>query len=384
MKKNIVIFGSTGSIGSQTLSLIKEKKANYRVRLLSTNTKLKKVLNQAKLFNVKKIIISDFKTFLKAKKKYSNLNIKFYNSFDIINKLFNKKIIDYSMISITGIEGLYPTLNIIKFSKNIAIANKESIICGWNLIKKKLKKYKTNFIPVDSEHYSIHSLMGTHSNADIESIYITASGGPFLNTPISQFHKITKKSALKHPNWKMGKKITIDSATMMNKVFEVIEAKKLFDLKYSKINIITHPNSYLHAIIKFKNALIKILLHQPNMKIPIFNSLHSNDVKYLKSNKINFNTLNKLNLKKVDIKKFPLVKLLLKLPQKDSLYETVLVTINDFFVNKFLENKISYLNMIKLIKKNSKKKIFLKYRFITPKKIDDIINLHNYVSLKLK
>ena len=148
------------------------------------------------------------------------------------------------MCAISGFQGLKPTLDIIKFTKTIAIANKESIICGWNLIKKDLKKYKTYFIPVDSEHFSIWSLLDNNKKNNFEKIYITASGGPFRKLSLKKFKNISIKDALKHPNWSMGKKITIDSATMMNKVFEIIEAKKIFDLNYKQLEILTHPKSY--------------------------------------------------------------------------------------------------------------------------------------------
>ena len=288
------------------------------------------------------------------------------------------------MIAITGMDGLKPTLQIIEFSKNIAIANKESLICGWNLIDKKLKQNKTNFIPIDSEHYSIFSLLKNQKISDVEKIFITASGGPFINYPLKRFDRITPRQALKHPNWTMGKKISIDSATLMNKVFEVIEAKNIFDISYKKISILTHPKSYVHAIIKFHNGLTKFLIHEPNMKIPIFNSINSVNLKNLPTKSLNFKIINNLSFKKIDDKRFPLVKILKKLPNKNSLYETILITINDYFVYKFLDEKISFKNLNKLIYKYSNLKEFQKFKKISPKKVNEIYNLRNYVSLKLE
>ncbi len=383
MKKKIIILGSTGSIGKNTIKIIQKDKKNFDIKLLSTNKNITEVTKQAKEFNVKNIIISDYTKFIEAKKKYKKLNINFYNSFLIIDKLFKKKELFYSMISVVGIDGLNPSLQLIKFSKNIAIVNKESIICGWNLIKKELKKFKTNFIPIDSEHFSIYSLIQKKNYDQIDKVFITASGGPFLNKSIKELKNIKKKEALNHPNWKMGKKISIDSSTMMNKVFEVIEAKKLFSLKYKDILILTHPKSYVHAIVKFKNALIKILIHEPDMKIPIYNSLYPISKNKLKSQNLNLSILNNLELKKIDNKKFPLVRLLNNLSENDSLYETVLVTINDFFVLKYLNNKIKYQEMITLIYKYSNYREFLKFRNIIPKKVTDIYKLRDYVSLKL-
>ena len=186
------------------------------------------------------IIITNKNSFLNLKKILMKTNIKIYNNFDEIDKILKKKNIDYLMNAISGLDGLVPTLNSIKYCKYIAIANKESIICGWNLIKKKLLKYKTNFIPIDSEHFSIMSLLNNIKVKNVENIYITASGGPFLNYPLSKFKSISIKDALNHPNWKMGKKISIDSATMMNKVFEIIEAQKIFKIDYKKLKIIVH------------------------------------------------------------------------------------------------------------------------------------------------
>ncbi len=287
------------------------------------------------------------------------------------------------MSSITGLDGLEPTLNMIQKTKTIAIANKESIICGWNLIKNKLDKYNTEFIPVDSEHFSIWSIIKSEKKVPIEKIYITASGGPFINLPKKNFNKIKLSDALKHPNWRMGKKITIDSATLMNKVFEVIEAKNIFFLSYKKISILTHPKSYIHAIVKFSNGLTKILAHEPDMKIPIQNSLYHSKNNFYKSENLNLKILNNLELKQVNTIKFPLVKILKNLPNHPSLYETVLISINDFLVLKFLEKKLNFKKLINLINKFSNLKEFQKYKKIKPKNVKDIYRLRDYVSSKM-
>ena len=382
MKKKIAILGSTGSIGENTLEIIKQDKKKFEVNLLSTNKNIKKVFKQAKEFKVKNVIISDLNSFQKAKSKYKTSKINIYNNFNSFNKIFKKKN-DLIMSSIAGLIGLKPTLKSIKFTKKILIANKEAIICGWSLINKELKKSKTNFIPVDSEHFSIWSLLSNNSSKDIQKIYITASGGPFLKLPKKSFSNISVKKALKHPNWKMGKKITIDSATLMNKLFEVIEAKNIFNLKYNHISILTHPKSYVHAIVKFNNGLIKVLIHEPDMKIPIRNAIYSLKTERIDSKLLNLNILNNLELKMIDIKRFPLVRLLKNLPKKSSLYETILITINDYFVSKFLEKRISYKNLIKYIYEYSKKKEFQKFKNISVKNVEEIYKLRDYVSLKL-
>ena len=382
--KKIAIFGSTGSIGSTLLNIIKKDKKNFNIKLLTADKNYKRLIKQAKFFNVKNIIITNNNSFLITANLLKNTGINVYKNFDSLNKIFNKnKKIDYTMCAISGFQGLKPTLDIIKFTKIIAIANKESIICGWNLIKKDLNKYKTYFIPVDSEHFSIWSLIKDNKKNNFEKVYITASGGPFRKFPIKKFKNISIKDALKHPNWSMGKKISIDSATMMNKVFEIIEAKKIFNLNYNQLEILIHPKSYLHAIVKFNNGLSKLLVHDTNMIIPIFNSIYHNNEKKIKSKKINIKILNNLNLKKVDKIKFPVVKIIKKLYEKDSLFETIVVSANDKLVNLFLNNRIRFTDISIILLKICSLAEFEKYKLIAPKNIDEINDLADYVSLKI-
>ena len=286
------------------------------------------------------------------------------------------------MSSISGIEGLKPTLNIIKHTKKIAIANKEGIICGWNLINKELKKNNTDFIPVDSEHFSLWYGIQNLDINKIEKIFLTASGGPFENLPLDEFKNITIAQALKHPNWKMGKKISIDSATMINKIYEVIEAKNIFDINYEKIKILIHSNSYVHAILKFDTGLTKIIVHDTIMRVPIFNTLYSNDNNKLKSKKIDIDKLNNLDLKKINIKRYPMIRLLNLLPSKHSLFETVIVSANDTLVQLFLENKIKFTDIQKKLFNIINKRQFINYKNKSPKTIRDIVELNNYVRLK--
>jgi len=382
--KKIAIFGSTGSIGSSLLRIIKDDKKNFKIKLLTANKNYKKLIKQAKFFDVKNIVITDYNSFLIAAKLLKNTKIKVFKNFDSLNKIFDKnKKIDYTMCAISGFQGLKPTLDIIKYTKTIAIANKESIICGWNLIKKDLNKYKTSFIPVDSEHFSIWSLIRNEKKNSFEKIYITASGGPFRKFPLKKFKNISIKDALKHPNWSMGKKISIDSATMMNKVFEIIEAKKIFNLNYNQLEILVHPKSYLHAIVKFNNGLSKLLVHDTNMIIPIFNSIYDNNEKKITTKKINIEILNNLNLKKVNNVKFPVVKIIKKLFEKDSLFETIVVSANDKLVNLFLNNKIKFSDISIILLKICTLSEFNKFKLIVPKNIDEINNLADYVSLKI-
>jgi 1-deoxy-D-xylulose-5-phosphate reductoisomerase len=382
MKKKIAILGSTGSIGKSLLGILRKEK-NSKIVLLSANKNFRLLINQANEFAVKNIIISDIKIFekLKKDKRYKNLNI--FNNFSCFNKIFKKKI-DYTMSGVMGIDGLFPTLKIIKHTKVIAIANKESIICGWNLLNKELKKYNTKFIPVDSEHFSIwFGLLNQIKNHQIKKIYITASGGPFKNRSLKSFKDIKIKDALKHPNWKMGKKISIDSATMVNKIFELIEAKNIFNISYSKLSIMIHPKSYVHAIIEYENGLSQIILHDTDMKIPIFNSLNYPKIKKYEAKQLDINKLNNLELSEANIKRYPSLKIIKYLPNDLSLFETVLVSANDELVNLFLKKKIMFTDISKKLLKIVKDANFTRYKAIKPKKIDDIINLNSYVRSKI-
>ena len=382
MKKKIAILGSTGSIGKNLLNIIKKDKKNFKITLLTARKNYKLLLKQANIFNVANIIITDLNSFKKAKKFNKNKEIHIYNDFNVFDKIFRSKI-DYTMSSIIGLDGLYPTLNIIKYTKLIAIANKEAIICGWELIKKKLKIYKTKFLPVDSEHFSIWKIINSEKNKNIDQIFLTASGGPFLHKSINQIKNVNISEALNHPNWKMGKKISIDSATMMNKVFEVIETKNIFSTPYKKISILIHPKSYIHAIVKFNDGTIKFLAHEPSMKIPIFNTLYLNQYKKIISNKLDIDILNNLKLQKIDNKLFPVIDILNYLPTKSSLFETVLVTTNDQLVNLFLKGEIRFFDISKNILQIINLKEFQKFKKKKPKNIEDIHILSNYVRLKV-
>ena len=381
MKKKIAILGSTGSIGKTLIEIIKKDKKNFKIELLTANTNYQELLKQAKILNVKNIIITNKKSYLELKKKKLK-NIIIFNNFNCFDNIFKKKI-DYVMSSISGIYGLEPTINIIKYTKKIAIANKEAIICGWHLIKKNIDKYKTSFVPVDSEHFSVFYALKGNNISNIEKIYLTASGGPLNNIPKNKFKSIKISEAINHPNWKMGKKISVDSATMMNKVFEIIEAKKIFDLKYEKLDILVHPSSYIHAITKFNDGMIKIIAHDTNMRIPIFNSLYENKKKKIKSDQLNLKKLNFLNFKKVDKNKFPSLKLIKKLQNKDSLLETVIVLANDELVNLFLLKKINFNDIYNILQKLINMKEFKKFIKNKPGNIETIISLNFYIRKKI-
>ena len=386
MIKKIIILGSTGSIGQSTLDVIKNNK-KFRVLVLTSNKNIKILYKQAVRYRVKNVIIENYNSYIKYKDLFKKKKINLHLGISFLKKIVKKKV-DYCINSISGISGLEPTIQSIPLTKNILIANKESIITGWSIIKKKLNQHKTNFIPIDSEHFSIFQLIKNENNKNISRIILTASGGPFLNQNIKKSDDIKIKDVIKHPNWRMGKKISVDSATMMNKVFEFIEAKKIFNLKNDQISILIHPTSYIHAIVFFKGEIIKMLAHNTKMTVPIAYALDA----YRKNIKKIYiqNDLKKLNNIKLinpDFVKFPLLNLIKTIPEKDSYFETILVTLNDELVKNYLNSNIKYFYIEKYLLKLIKSPFLRKYYKLQPKNILDIKNMVNitkkYLNLKL-
>ena len=360
MKKKIVILGSTGSIGMSTLEVIRKDKKNFDVVLLTANNNFTKLIQQAKEFKVKNVLIKNEKFYLKVKNSLKKTKTRVYSGDASINKIISRKI-DLTMSAIVGLAGLQPTVDAIKVSKTVALANKETIICGWHFLSKLKKKYKTEILPVDSEHFSIMELTKNVTDDEIEEIIITASGGPFLRVPRNKLNDIKPKQAINHPNWKMGKKISVDSANLMNKVFEVIEAYKLFGFKKKKYRIIIHPQSYVHSIICFKNGLIKMILYNADMKIPISNILYGRKNKFSNLSKIKSKVLNDMTFQEVDKKKFPSVNLIKKCFTSGFSTPIVVNASNEVLVGLFLKGKIGFLDIVKTINKIFKDKEFKKY-----------------------
>jgi 1-deoxy-D-xylulose-5-phosphate reductoisomerase len=386
MKKTISILGSTGSIGKSTIQIILKNKSKYNVLLLVANKNYQELCKQAIQLKSKYIYINDLSKLNKIKKIIGKKKIKIIYNFDDINKILKKKI-DITMSAISGIDGLKYNLTIIKHTKQILLANKESIICGWNLIKKELKKYKTTYKPVDSEHFAINQLLKSINITLLKDIYITASGGPFLKTKLKDLKNISIKKALNHPKWKMGRKISIDSATLMNKIFEVMEAYRLFNFSKNKINIIIHPQSCVHAIINLKNGVSKALMHNTDMKIPILASIEKNVDnlnKYKLFTEFKIKKFDTLNFFEVDKKKFPSINILKKISFECKLFDTVLISANDELVQMYLEGKIKFLDIIKNLKKIINLKQFTRYRYISPQNYTQIYNLNKYVRLKTR
>jgi len=359
MKKKIAILGSTGSIGSTTLNIIKKTKL-FDVTLLLVNNNIYKTIEQINKFKPKIVVIIDKKSFLIIKKRNKNKKIIILNSLENINKYLKK--VDITVSAIPGIAGLKPTVQFVKLSKKILIANKEAVVCGWNLIKSNSKKYKTELVSIDSEHFSIQELTKNYSNEDIDKIYITASGGPFLNFNINKFKNIKPKAALKHPKWKMGSKISIDSATLMNKVLEIIEAIRLFPFSFEKYEVIIHPQSLVHAIVKFNNGITKFLYHETDMSVPIANALFNFKLNLKKNNllKIKNNSIQNLEFIPIDKKRFPAINLVSKKNMTKSA-PIILNAANEIFVDQFLKSKISFNSIYTHLLLVLKDKNYIKY-----------------------
>ena len=379
MKIKIAILGSTGSIGKSTLDIIRKDKKNFDVVLLTANNNYKKLIQQAKQFKVKNVLIKNHKFYLKVKNSLKKTKV--YSGDISIKKIFSKKL-DYTMSAVVGLAGLQPTIDAIKISKTVAIANKETIICGWNILSKFIKKYKTQILPVDSEHFSIMELTKNVSDSDVEEIIITASGGPFLKKPLNKLNHVKPVQATNHPNWKMGKKISVDSANMMNKVFEVIEACKLFRFNKKKYKIVIHPQSYVHSIIRFKNGLIKMILYNTDMKIPISNTIYQNENSFSNKSKIDTKILNKLNFEKVNINKFPSIKLIKKCLNSGYSTPIIINASNEVLVDLFLKRKINFLDIVATINKIFKDEDFNKYAKRKPKSVKEIKIIDDWARLK--
>ena len=377
----IAILGSTGSIGKSTLDVIRKDKNFFEVVFLSANNNYKKLIQQAKEFNVKNILIKNQIFHERTERSLKNSKTKVYSGDISLTNIISKKL-DYTMAAIVGVAGLQPTIDAIKISKTVALANKESIICGWEILSKLIKKYKTKILPVDSEHFSIMELTKDISDEEVEEIIITASGGPFLNIPQNKLNYVKPTQAINHPNWKMGKKISIDSANLMNKVFEVIEACRIFKFNKKKYRIMIHPQSYVHSIIRFKNGLIKMILYNTDMKIPISNTLYGRKNHVLNVKKIDARILSKLSFQNVNTKRFPSIKLINKCLNLGFLAPTIVNASNEVLVSLFLTKKIGFLKIVKTINKIFRDKDFKKHAKRKPESIKDIQITDNWARLK--
>ncbi len=380
MKKKISILGSTGSIGLNTLKIIEKNKKLFEINILAANKNYKLICKQIKKFNPKIFIINDVEVCDKVKKRFKNKKIILINNITSHLKLIKKS--DITIAAIPGIRGLEPTIEMTKKSKKILIANKESIICGWRLIKNVSIKYRTKIVPIDSEHFSIMKILENHSLTEIKKIYLTASGGPFLKHKISKLNTVKPHQAIKHPKWKMGKKISIDSATLMNKMLETIEAEKLFSITQKNIEIIIHPESLVHAIIEFKNGLIKFIYHETTMLIPLGNAIleknfQAKDYFEIKNKRKKSSVLQDLKFSKVDKKRFPLVKLKKRLNEYNSSV-IIINAVNEILVDLFLGKKIAFTSFYNYFLRVLNDRNYRKYAIKIPKNISQIFEIDQW------
>ncbi len=355
MKKRIAILGSTGSIGTQTLEVVKQNTELFRVEVLTANNNVDLLIKQAILFQPNCVVISNDKKYNILSEALKDYPIKVYAGNEALAQIVEMDSIDIVLTAIVGYAGLIPTINAIKTKKTIALANKETLVIAGELINKLVHENNVNIIPVDSEHSAIFQCLSGEGNNKIEKIILTASGGPFRNMSIDSLSKVTKKDALKHPNWDMGAKITVDSATMMNKGFEVIEAKWLFDLEPNQIDVIVHPQSIIHSLVQFEDSSIKAQMGLPDMKLPIVYALtYPNRIK-TNFERFDFLKYPELTFEKPNNNKFRNLEYAYFAMKHGGNMPCILNAANEIVVNAFLNNKIGFLEMSDLIEKSLQK-----------------------------
>ena len=376
MKKIISILGSTGSIGLSTLKIISKKKNYFKINLLSANKNYKLICHQIIKYRPDYFVINNSLIYSKIKNKFKG-RTRILNNYDSINQI-NKN--DITVSAIPGIAGLKPTISIIKKTKSLLIANKESIICGWNLIKKETSKFNTTIVPIDSEHFSIYKLLKEHKINEIKKIYITASGGPFYKNKYHLKRKVLPKDALRHPKWNMGKKITIDSSTLMNKILEFIEAQKLFNIDKNKLDILIHPESLVHAIVELNNGLVKLIYHETSMIIPLANAIFDGNLnidKFFKMKKNSKKIIQNLSFKTPDKKIFPVLKLI----NRSNEYPSTSIIINasnEILVDQFLYKKLPFLAISKIIMSILNDRNYKKYAIRKPNNLSEITKVDSW------
>ena len=349
MKKGIAILGSTGSIGIQALEVISENNDLFDVEVLTANENSRLLIKQAKIYNPNSVVIVNENKYDEVYSALNPLNIKVYSGKNSLEQIVESEKIDVVLTAVVGYSGLIPTINAIKNGKKIALANKETLVVAGELITRLSLEYGTEIVPVDSEHSAIFQCLVGEEKNPIEKIILTASGGPFRGQTREELISITKEQALKHPNWSMGAKITIDSATLMNKGLEVIEAKWLFNLTKKQIDVVVHPQSIIHSAIQFEDGSIKAQLGLPDMKLPIQYALgFPNRIKN-SFKRFNFLDFSKLTFEEPDLKTFKNLALAYKAMESGGNAPCVLNAANEVAVNAFLKNEIAFLKMPDLI-----------------------------------
>ena len=372
MKKRIAILGSTGSIGTQALDVIRQHPDNFEVEVLTANNNIDLLVKQAKEFQPNTIVIGNESKYNDLVNVISSLPIKVYAGNDAISQIVEMDTIDIVLTAMVGYSGLLPTINAIKSGKNIALANKETLVVAGEIIQKLAIQNRVSIYPVDSEHSAIFQcLVGEEKNA-IEKIYLTASGGPFIGKDINFLKTVSKENALKHPNWDMGAKITIDSASMMNKGLEAIEARWLFGLNPNQIEVVVHPQSIVHSAVQFEDGSVKAQMGLPDMKLPILYAFGFPERIKTNSKRFSFWDYPQLTFEKPDLKSFRNLTLAFEAMDKCGNMPCILNAANEIAVEAFLQDQVGFYEMTELIEKSMNHISYIKHP-----KLDDLIQTDN-------
>lgn len=349
MKKKIVILGSTGSIGTQSIDVIASNPDKFELFGITAHSNSELLICQAKKYKPNFVIVTKDECYPIVKDALSNEDIKVFAGIDSVCDLVSMPSVDIVVTAMVGYAGLKPTISAVKAGKTIALANKETLVVAGELIKDLALKHHAPILPVDSEHSAIFQCLSGEITNPIEKIILTASGGPFRNHSLEELKFVTKADALKHPNWDMGAKITIDSASMMNKGFEVIEAKWLFDLNIDQIDVLVHPQSIIHSMVQFKDGSVKAQLGLPDMRLPIAYALSYPNRLENNYERLDFLKFNQLNFEKPDIERFRNLGFAFQAMKQGGNMPCILNAANEIAVYGFLNDKISFLGMSDLI-----------------------------------
>ena len=356
-KKQIAILGSTGSIGTQALKVIEEHPDLYEAYALTANNQAELLAEQARKFMPAAVVIANEAKYLQLKEMLADLPIQVYAGADALCEIVEAKPIDVVLASMVGYAGLRPTMNAIRAGKAIALANKETLVVAGELINALAQQYKTPILPVDSEHSAIFQCL--EPNNALEKVILTASGGPFRNFTMEQLLHVTKEQALKHPNWEMGAKITIDSATMMNKGFEVIEAKWLFGVRPDQIEVVVHPQSIIHSMVQYEDGAVKAQLGMPDMRLPIQYAFSYPQRIKASFDRLDFSTMKELTFEQPDTNRFRCLALAYEALNKGGNMACIVNAANEVVVSAFLKDRISFLRMSEVIEQSMVKVPFI-------------------------
>lgn len=359
-KKKIAILGSTGSIGRQALEVIKANPDRFEVVALTANNSLELLIEQACEFQPDMVAIANEEHYFQLKTVLADQPIKVFAGNEAIAQIAELNSVDIVLTAMVGYAGLKPTIHAVKAGKTVALANKETLVVAGEIIKELAHKHNSAILPVDSEHSAIFQCLTGEGDNPIDKIILTASGGPFRNKTMDELSHVTSKQALKHPNWEMGAKITIDSATMMNKGFEVIEAKWLFGLKPKQIEVLVHPQSIIHSMVEFADGSIKAQLGMPDMKLPIQYAFTYPDRLKTDFPRVDFLKHSKLTFEKPDTTRFRNLALAYQAMETGGNMPCILNAANEVVVAAFLKNKIGFLQMSNVIEKAMQKVAFIK------------------------